>query len=87
MVIFIMNQSKSVQEVSLLNKRFGNLTLFLEGKRISIWKKAKGIQEKGGIIKEDLIVPKYHRRFLMLFQICRFQLFAAPNDITGASQH
>ncbi len=30
------------------------------------WKKSKGFQEKGGIIKEDF---KYHMRFLMLFRL------------------
>ncbi len=37
----------------------------ISGDIIFRWEKSKGIQGKGGIIKE---VFKYHRRFLMLFR-------------------
>ncbi len=35
----------------------------ISGDIIFRWEKSKGIQGKGGIIKEDFIVRKYHRRF------------------------
>ncbi len=57
------------------------------GKRVEIIEK-----KKGGIIIEDFIVRKYHRRFLMLFRLVfslqsMLQLLAASNNITGAFQH